>query len=311
MYPLIFNPLFQERVWGGRQLASVFNKPLPEGKIIGESWEICDRPEANTCVANGEWKGQTLHEIIEREGKRLMGNVPLLKGRFPLLIKLLDARERLSLQVHPPLSVSEELKGEPKTEMWYIAEASPDAHLIAGLKKGVTRAGFESALQSNALEPLCHRFPVKAGDSMFLPSGRLHAIDAGSVIVEIQQNSDTTYRVYDWGRPREIHVAQSLKSIFFDDFEPALSAKAAQASQTHQTLASCEYFTVEKNTTFESLKRLRKTDRFEVWVILDGRAKLNGHEIGKGDSLIIPAALDTLDISITSGPLSWIESKVP
>ncbi len=148
--------------------------------------------------------------------------------RFPILVKWLDCRERLSLQVHPPAEVAAELGGEPKTENWFIAQADPDAALLAGLKEGVTREGFERALRENRLEALVPRLPARAGDSLFVPSGRLHAIDGGNFILEIQQNSDTTYRVYDWGRvgldgkPRELHVAESLRSIDFSDTEPEL-----------------------------------------------------------------------------------------
>jgi len=141
---------------------------------------------------------------------------------------LLDAREKLSLQVHPPAHKAAALGGEPKTEMWYIADAAPDADLFVGLKRGVTRAEFEQKISTGEVAGCFHRVPVKRGDAMFLPSGRVHAIGAGLVIFEIQQNSDTTYRVFDWnrvgldGKPRELHVPQSLASIDFDDFEPAL-----------------------------------------------------------------------------------------
>ena len=158
----------------------------------------------------------------------LGGAKPAADGRFPLLCKILDARDKLSLQVHPPARKTAELKGEPKTEMWFIADAAPDASLYVGLKRGVTRAEFEKKISDGSVADCFHRIPVRAGDTMFLPSGRVHAIGDGLVIFEIQQNSDTTYRVFDWnrvgldGKPRDLHVAQSLASIDFNDFEPKL-----------------------------------------------------------------------------------------
>ncbi|MDL5045385.1 class I mannose-6-phosphate isomerase [Oscillatoria amoena NRMC-F 0135] len=309
LYPLKFKPLFMERVWGGRNLQRIFHRHLPEGKVIGESWEICDRPEEQTVIANGPLAGKSLHEAVGLLGHELMGGVPLLKGRFPLLIKFLDAQERLSLQVHPPAQLADSLGGEPKTEMWVIADATPEAHLIAGLKNGVTREQFARALGQNALEPLCHRFPVKAGDVMFLPSGRLHAIDAGNVIVEIQQNSDTTYRVYDWGRPRELHIDQSLASIHFDDPEPALSAQIAPDQQS-QPLVSCEYFTVTHRQSESTSQEIRDGKSFEIVICLGGEGSINGENFGHGDVILIPAGLKEITINVKEKTLSWLSTVV-
>ena len=166
---------------------------------------------------------------MEHHAAEVLGSAkPAAEGRFPLLCKILDAREKLSLQVHPPAGKAAELKGEPKTEMWYIADAAPGASLYVGLKHGVTRAEFERKIVDGTVAECFHHIPVHAGDTMFLPSGRVHAIGDGLVIFEIQQNSDSTYRVFDWnrvgldGKPRELHVAESLASIDFDDFEPKL-----------------------------------------------------------------------------------------
>lgn len=220
-------PLYQERVWGGRGLETSLGRPLPAQKVIGESWEIVDRPEAQSIVTNGKWAGKTLREVIAENSAEVMGPKWDPRRPFPILVKWLDCRERLSLQVHPPAEIAPKLKGEPKTENWYIAEAAPGSHLIVGLKKGVTREQFEQALRDVTLENCVHRFPVSAGDSILVHSGQIHAIDGGNLILEIQQNSDTTYRVYDWGRvgldgkPRQMHVQESLQSILWNDFEPA------------------------------------------------------------------------------------------
>lgn len=228
LYPLFFQPRFQERVWGGRNLARLYGKPLPGTGPIGESWEISDRPGNLSLVTNGSFAGRDLRWLMDHHLPGLLGNARPLDGRFPLLIKLLDAQETLSLQVHPPARLATELGGEPKTEMWYVADAAPGAELFVGLKRGVTRIEFERRIQDGSVANCFHRVAVQAGDVMFLPSGRVHAIGAGLVLFEIQQNSDTTYRVFDWnrvgldGKPRELHIAQSLASIDFDDLEPGL-----------------------------------------------------------------------------------------
>ncbi len=229
LYPLTFHPIFKERVWGGRELERLYRKQLPPGRPIGESWEISDRPGDSSVIANGPLAGKNLHWLMENHRAELLGDAkPAAGDRFPLLCKILDAREKLSLQVHPPAGKAAELGGEPKTEMWFIADAAPGAELFVGLKCGVTRAEFERKISDGSVAECFHRMPVRAGDAIFLPSGRVHAIGAGLVIFEIQQNSDTTYRVFDWnragldGQPRELHVAQSLASIDFNDFEPAL-----------------------------------------------------------------------------------------
>ena len=224
--PLLFRPLYQPRVWGGRGLAGAFGRDLPAAQKIGESWEIVDRPDQQSVVASGPHAGRSLRELMHVHADALLGAGSTPGRRFPILVKWLDCQDRLSLQVHPPAAIAPILGGEPKTESWYIAAAAPHAALLVGLRQGVTRADFERGIATGTLEPLVHRMPVRAGDSMFVRSGRVHAIDAGSLILEIQQNSDTTYRVYDWGRlgddgvPRTLHLQESLRCIDFDDFEP-------------------------------------------------------------------------------------------
>jgi mannose-6-phosphate isomerase len=240
LYPLTFHPIFKERVWGGRRFEVLYRKPLPPTKPIGESWEISDRPGDVSVIANGPLAGRDLHWLVESDRHSLLGHASPYAGRFPLLIKILDARDKLSLQVHPPAAKATLLGGEPKTEMWYIAEADPGAELYVGLKRGVTRNDFVARVRDGSVAQCFHRVRVRAGDCMFLPSGRAHAIGAGLVIFEIQQNSDTTYRVYDWGRtgldgkPRELHLKESLESMDFEDFEPAL------AGSDHETKGMCQ-----------------------------------------------------------------------
>lgn len=232
LYPFTFRPLLKERIWGGQRLRELYNKDLPPDRPIGESWEISDRPGDASVIANGPLAGRDLRWLMENHGAELLGRKTVTGERFPLLIKLLDARETLSLQVHPPAAKAKELGGEPKTEMWYVAAAEPGAELFVGLKRGVTREHFEAQLTAGTVAECFHRVQVTAGDAMFLPSGRVHALGGGLVIFEIQQNSDTTYRVFDWnrvgldGKPRELHIPQSLASIDFHDFEPPLVPRA-------------------------------------------------------------------------------------
>lgn len=221
--PLVFRPMPKERIWGGRKLEEQWGKELPAGVPVGESWEISDRPEGQSVVVEGPFAGTSLRDLMERHGEELMGR-PVAPGeRFPWLVKILDCRQDLSLQVHPPAEKALALDGEPKTEMWYFAEADPGAQIYVGLRSGVTREEFVRRLDDGSVAECFHRHPVRAGDAMFLPSGRAHALGAGNLVFEIQQNSDTTYRVFDWnrigldGKPRALHREPALESIDFSD----------------------------------------------------------------------------------------------
>lgn len=243
-----FDPIYMERVWGGRGFESKLGRQLPADKIIGESWELVDRAGEQSVATNPEHAGKTIRELLEHSAHEILGPGADGSKPFPILVKWLDCQDRLSLQVHPPAAIAPSLGGEPKTENWYIAQCDAGASLIVGLKNGVTRDQFEAALKNNEAESCVHRFPVKAGDSILVESGRMHAIDAGNLILEIQQNSDTTYRVYDWGRvgldgkPRDLHIEESLQSIDFDDFEPS----ALEITPGEQVLADCKEFRIRK-----------------------------------------------------------------
>ena len=287
LYPYKFKPILVERIWGGTALAR-YGKAIPAGKHIGETWEISDRADAQSVVANGSAAGQTLRQLIQQHGANLLGT-NCRGDRFPLLIKLLDARERLSLQVHPPAALAALLGGEPKTEMWYVLDAAPDATLIAGLQRGVTRRQFEDALQQGgaAVRACFHELPVRAGDALFVPSGRLHAIGAGLVIAEIQQNSDTTYRVYDWervddaGKPRALHVRESLASIDFNDFEPKPTPLPIK----------CEDFVVEQVDVAGKLTGRCDGKSFQILGGVTGNLHVNDVPLAPGEFILLPAAL--------------------
>jgi mannose-6-phosphate isomerase len=245
---LQFQPIYQQRVWGGRRLETLLERALPPGPPIGESWEIVDRAEAQSRVVGGRFGGATLRSLVKSHAAELMGPGWDPEAPFPLLVKWLDCSERLSLQVHPPANVAPELGGEPKTENWYVAHSVPGASLFVGMKPGTTAEHFKEKLADNTAEECVNKVAVASGDSVLVHSGQVHAIDAGNLILEIQQNSDTTFRLYDWGRvgldgkPRTLHVEQSLRSILWSESPPEL----VRAAPTSGTIASCDEFQIRR-----------------------------------------------------------------
>ena len=286
-----FEPLAQERIWGGRNLQDRFGRVLPEGKKIGETWELVDRAEAQSIVRGG---GESLHSFWDSaDRKKIFGIKAPDTDRFPILIKLLDAQEKLSLQVHPPAAKAKELGGDPKTEIWFFLETQKGADIYAGLKRGVGRKEFESALAEGKVADCFHRLMTEAGQAMFLPSGRVHAIGAGNVILEIQQNSDTTYRVYDWdrkddaGKPRALHVKEALASIQWEDHEPAF------VQPRGERLLVCDYFKITRwwVAPGEVREVLPNSGSFRYLFVADGRVKeeASGEEWTKGAARFVTA----------------------
>ena len=309
LYPLTFHPIFKERIWGGRELEKLYGKKILAGKVIGESWEISDRPGDESIVANGKFAGKSLRWLMENHTRELLGDAkPASENRFPLLIKILDAREKLSLQVHPPASKAAELKGEPKTEMWFIAAAAPNASLYVGLKRGVTRAEFEQKISDGSVAECFHRVPVRAGDTMFLPSGRVHAIGDGLVIFEIQQNSDTTYRVFDWnrtgldGKPRDLHIAESLASIDFNDFEPKLVETnfVADGKIQKRPLVNDPLFNVEAWKLNSGANGWLKPKKLQIVAVTAGEIEIKSGStavnLSAGQFSLIPASLERTEV---------------
>jgi len=311
LYPLTFHPIFKERPWGGRRLQELYGKPLPPGVPVGESWEISARPGDASVIANGPLAGKDMHWLMQTHTQEVLGDSHSRPGWFPLLVKLLDAREKLSLQVHPPAARAAQLAGEPKTEMWYIADAVPGAELYVGLKHGVTREAFERRIAAGTVADCFHRIPVRPGDAMFLPSGRVHAIGAGLVIFEIQQNSDTTYRVFDWnrvgldGKPRQLHVAESLASIDFEDFEPGLVPRAGRTEQPLQSrsLVDDSLFTVEALTASARSSR-PVAGRLTIVGVVEGQATVTGAghlvRLVKGRFCLVPARV-AAEVALDAG----------
>ncbi len=308
LYPLTFKPIFKERVWGGRNLEQLYGKALPPAKPIGESWEISDRPGDASVVANGRLAGKDLHWLMEHHGPELLGTAkPARDRRFPLLCKILDCAERLSLQVHPPQDVAARLGGEPKSEMWYVADAAAGAELFVGLKRRVTRAEFEKRIGEGTVAECVHRIPiVRPGDAVFIPSGCVHAIGAGLVIFEIQQNSDTTYRVFDWnrvgldGKPRELHIAQSLESIDFEGFKPGL----IRGKSGSRMLGGFCHFNIRRWRIEAGKRRLLKSNRMQILAVAEGRIGVpSGTDLlglSAGQFCLIPASVAATEIVANS-----------
>ena len=307
--PVVFEPIFKERIWGGRKLAALFAKRLPANKQIGESWEIVDRPEAQSIVREGSLAGRSLHDLWVNFREELFGRVPD-SPRFPLLIKLLDAQEKLSLQVHPPQEIAESLGGEAKTEFWYVVAAEPNAEIFVGLRKSMTRDQFENVLNSGTVDDCVQAIRMKSGAAMFLPSGRFHAIGAGNLLVEVQQNSDTTYRVFDWnrvdddGKPRQLHVDQALQCIDFNDVAPE------PITPTSELLVRHELFEVQK-WNLDSARDIAPLGQFAIVLCLSGGLRCAEADLNPGEFLLAPASLQNRSIHPRSEETSLLRVTIP
>ena len=241
LYPLLFKPIYKETIWGGQNLARVFGRQLPSDKSIGESWEIADLVEGTSVVANGPAAGKGLTELTQELGAALLGKTPAMPdGRFPLLLKYLDANEILSLQVHPDGDAAARIGGSAalKTEGWYIVE-SRGGFIYRGVRAGVTEDRFRRAIETDQVAMLVNRCDVFNDEFHWLPAGTVHALGTGVLVAEVQTPSDTTYRVTDWGRGRQIHVERSMQCIKFD------SGKEPVPGASDNILVATEFFTVE------------------------------------------------------------------
>ena len=292
---LQFEPIYQERVWGGRYLENYLGRRLPGSAPIGESWELVDRPEAQSVISDGPWRGKTLRRMIEDKSAEIMGPSWPKDRLFPILVKWLDCRDRLSVQVHPPAAIAAKLGGEPKTENWYFGKTDPGAAVYAGLKAGVTKESFEKAIASGTVDQCLDRLSVKDGDSLLIHSGTMHAIDAGNVILEIQQNSDTTYRVYDWGRvgldgkPRTLHVRESLESLAANT---APAPRLLRSEKPSEVLVRSREFTLRRerlkaggNLTFAAGEQARVLSVVEGTLV---DQKNPGQSVGFGGNVLLP-----------------------
>ena len=310
-YPLILEPIFKYRIWGGRRLGKMIGKKLPADEPVGESWETSCRGDDNNVIKNGDLAGRTLADAIKADREALLGPAFGKGRRFPLLNKFIDAHDLLSVQVHPDEEVAASIAGaEAKTEAWYIMHADPGASLVKGLQPGVTREVFEEAILNDTVPTVLDSVPVSTGDMIFVPAGCVHAMGKGLVICEIQQNSDTTFRVYDWGRvgpdgkPRQLHVEQALMAINFDDRSPDKVApiEVTEGANRRECLIACPHFAMERlmleETTIESTRR----ERFESLMLVGGSATIRAEgceetHVSAGDSALIPACIGEYEIA--------------
>jgi len=305
-YPFKFGAIYKQRIWGGQRLREVFGKDLPAGEKIGESWELADLPEDKSVITNGELAGLTIRQAIEKYPKAITGNKKF-SPPYPLLIKILDAHDILSVQVHPdPETCRRTGEGEPKTECWYIISAEPDAVIYKGLKKGVTKEQFAEAIEKGTVADTLVKVPVRPGQCHFLPAGTVHAIGPGLLIAEIQTPSDTTYRVFDWnrvddaGNARQLHVEQALESIHFGVCGDDLPVT------TIGRLVDCEYFKMDKGHQGRNCEVLLSPGEMKVLIIVSGSGTILGTgvepvEFRAGDCLLIPAAYE--------GPIRFAEDS--
>jgi len=299
LYPLQFEPIYHDAIWGGGRIAKKFHRGGIPARCA-ESWEICDRTDAQSCVRDGRLKGKSLNELIDQFGAKFLGQGRTEK-RFPLLIKIIDAREALSLQVHPSEETAQACHGEPKTEMWYVLEDGP---VYAGFKKPISSKDWSSAVRSGHTIDLVQEYQSKAGDAIFIPGGRIHAIGAGCMMLEVQQNSDTTYRIFDWnrvgvdGKPRKLHLDEAQKCIKWDDDnDPRASARLIEENSSCRRwmILSTLFFTVERWKVFGQFQVNADPKTFQIFFYLSGP--------DAGKCILLPAVSEPL---ILEGPLSVI-----
>jgi mannose-6-phosphate isomerase len=315
LYPLTFSPVFKRYTWGGRKLGSVVGRDIPDG-IVAESWEVSAHRNGPTPVLEGPLAGLQLSELQERFGEELVGSrnrAALERGTFPLLIKFLDAHEWLSVQVHPGDEYAREHENDlGKTEMWVVLQADPGSQMIFGLSEATDRAHLQLAISEKRLEPQLHRLEARAGDVFLVPSGTVHALGPGLLLAEIQQSSDATYRLYDWGRdpdadpPRPLHIERSLDVLDYDAVRPSPVQPGVRTEGGYQVeeLATCPYFETERlslpaGATYEGSCN---GQTFELWCVLTGTATLHWNDTETPHPaiqwILLPASLGDFRLTV-------------
>jgi mannose-6-phosphate isomerase len=310
LYPIKFKPIYKDILWGGDNIANHFGRVTPFARVA-ESWELTCRDDGMSVVENGELAGKSMQALIDAYGAELLGKRAAKKyaGSFPLLIKLIDAADRLSVQVHPTDEYARR-DGEEngKNEMWYIVDAKKDAKLIYGLKPGVTKKDFEAAVSGACVEQTLNAVPVKPGDFFFIPAGTVHAILGGILIAEIQQNSNTTYRIYDWnrldknGKGRALHIEKALDVIHFGRAQAGDAAEFSeeQAYSARQLLRSA-YFNLDEIVVKTAYRGETDGESFVAAMILSGSGTLRYdggvEKTNPGETILLPASLGTFEFS--------------
>lgn len=315
MYPLKFNPILKERLWGGTKLKDVLSKPI-ESEITGESWELSTVKDDVSIVANGEFKGISLQELINKNPEGVLGkNVVARFGNdFPILIKFIDAKQDLSIQLHPNDKLAKERHDSfGKTEMWYIMDADEDANLIVGFNKDVSKEEYAASLENDSLLDLLNYESVKEGDTFFINTGKIHAIGAGVLLAEIQQTSDVTYRVFDFNRRdkngnlRELHTELAIDAIDYskkDDFKVVYVADVDVAN----TMVDCAYFKTNYiNLTKDLRQDTSDRDSFTIYMCVGGSAVVENEfgvaDINKGETVLVAANCDYINLKSSGAKL--------
>jgi mannose-6-phosphate isomerase len=307
LQPLRLEPILKELIWGGRRLGTLLGKPLGPGACYAESWEVADHRDDVSLVAEGPLKGTTLRGLVQHRASELLGPSLGPRDQFPLLVKFLDAHQVLSVQVHPDDERGWRLASDNgKTEAWVVVHAEPGSLIYAGLRSGVTRADFAAAIETGAVEPLLHRFEPRPGDCILIPAGTVHAIGAGVMLAEIQQMSDATFRVHDWGRlggngkPRALHLAEALESTDFaaGPVDPVVCQPEPCLGGTREPLVRCPFFALERlrlDGSAEVSVGSPDRERFTIVIGLGGRTLVrHGRDavpLAFGQTLLLPAAL--------------------
>ena len=308
LYPLKFNPIFKSMIWGGDKLRQ-YKAIDTDQKNIGESWELSGVPGNESVVLNGEFAGRTITELIKEYGPELLGRhvYETYGENFPLLIKFIDARDDLSIQVHPDDAMAQSVHGQPfgKTEMWYVVSADKDAHLMSGLSAEITPEEYVSIVENNTITDVLWDYKVTAGDVFFLPAGRIHSIGKGCFIAEIQQTSDLTYRIYDFGRlgldgkPRELHTELAKEAIDYsvlDDYRTMYDGTLNEVTP----LVKCEYFQTNLlDLTDKVSMEVKSKDSFMIVICLEGNGELmdsvgNVVSLKPGEIVLVPAIVDNV-----------------
>jgi mannose-6-phosphate isomerase len=316
LYPLKFKPIYKEAVWGGRRLQSVLNKSLAAGKLIGESWELSGVKGNLSVASNGYLKGNTIEDLIEVYMGELVGEKVYEQFglEFPLLVKLIDANDWLSVQVHPDdATAAERHHAYGKTEMWHVIDAAPSAELIVGFGKDSSCGELLQHVEDNTLRDLLNVEKASSGDTFFIPAGTIHAIGTGLLIAEIQQTSDITYRVYDWGRNlpnRPLHMDLAIDVISYR------ASQGSKVAPQAAPLVACPYFTTSKLTLAQPTQRsYAALDSFVVYLCLSGAAQVacgqQPESLAKGETLLVPAALASEVVLTPKGKAELLEVYVP
>ena len=314
LYPLKFQPILKDKIWGGQKLQQILNKPTSSTEA-GESWEISDVEGDTSVVSNGTMTGTSLKSLMELHTTDLLGhkNFQQFGTKFPLLIKFIDAKSDLSVQLHPNDALAKARHNSfGKTEMWYVVQADPDSNLIVGFNQPMTKELYLKHLEAKTLESILNFDTVEAGDTYFIEVGRIHAIGAGVLLAEIQQTSDVTYRVYDWdrvdskGNHRELHNDIALEAFDFD-MPDNYRVNYSRDAQTSTELVSCPYFTTNVLEVKTSLLVENNHDSFMIYMCVEGSAivKIEGHqtEFSKGETVLIPAGIKSFSISANHAKL--------